>query len=81
MEYCKIPLLLSYSALCYISASIFYLINTRNIGTPFNDALAKYPKLVLIKKKAVHKRRNIFYAGIILSIFLILLIKPFANCT
>ena len=50
MTECKVSIILAYFAAIYIMASIIYLLITRSYGTPFNDAVKKYPELVEIKK-------------------------------
>jgi hypothetical protein len=49
-------------AFLYIFASAWYMINTRNIGTPFNDSLT--PQQIQIKKESADIRGKIFYQGI-----------------
>ena len=78
MNNCKINLYLAYGMLTYIFASIFYLIQTLNIGTPFNDSLTEEQKR--IKQQAVQQRKTIFYQGVIFSLILLLIIKPFETC-
>jgi len=80
MEYCKIPVVLSYLAACYILASTYYMLMTRNIGTPFKDAVSKYPELVAIKTESANQRRKIFYTGIVVSIVLMVVVRPFSRC-
>ena len=78
---CTISIYLAYIALVYILASIFYLIFTRKIGTPFMDAVNEnYPELLEIKKESSKKRRNIFMAGIAINIVIAVLIRPFKKC-
>jgi len=77
---CTVSIYFAYTALVYILASIFYIIFTRQYGTPFMDAVNKYPTLVEIKKESSKKRRNIFIIGIIINITIVLLIRPFKNC-
>jgi hypothetical protein len=62
----------------YVVASIYYLITTRFIGTPFRDSLTA--KQLTIKKKSADVRRNIFYQGIIGSIVGLAIFKPFHKC-
>ena len=76
--YCKISIFLAYLMLIYFITSIYYLLVTRNIGTPFNDSLT-YQQLI-IKKKSSMKRRNIFIQGIIFSSLLCIIIRPFRFC-
>jgi len=69
--------LLALSALTYIVTCIYYMINTRSLGTPFKDAVAKVPELQKIKDNSVKVRKKIFKNGLIFSIILVLLINPF----
>lgn len=79
---CNIPLFLANLMASYCIASILYLLITRitNIGTPFNDALKKYPELIKIKNKSVEKRRNIFVLLLLLLICIMYIFSPFDEC-
>ena len=76
--YCTISIHLAYGMLIYIISSIFYLLKTRSIGTPFYDSLSDRQKI--IKKNSANVRRNVFYQGIILGILITYLIRPFKSC-
>ena len=78
MQSCKMSIYLAYGMLVYVFASIFYLILTFNLGTPFKDSLT--PQQLIIKQKSANQRRNIFYGGISLGIFIIYLTQPFQIC-
>ena len=39
MNTCQVPVALAYFLTIYTFGSIFYLIATRSLGTPFNDSL------------------------------------------
>ena len=78
METCKISIYLAYGMAIYLFASIFYLIFTRSIGTPFNDSLNE--KQRIIKKKSSKLRGIIFIQGIFLGLVLSLIFKPFNKC-
>tara|TARA_B100000401_G_C52493204_1_gene571414 strand:+ start:351 stop:596 length:246 start_codon:yes stop_codon:yes gene_type:complete len=80
MSECKVSIILAYFATIYIIASIIYLCITRSYGTPFNDAIQKYPELVEIKKKSSIKRRDAFLQGLGISIIILCLFKPFTEC-
>jgi hypothetical protein len=54
--------LLAAIAFLYIFASVWYMINTKNIGTPFRDSLT--PEQLKIKKQSADIRSKIFYQGI-----------------
>lgn len=78
METCKISIYLAYGMAIYLFASIFYLIFTRSIGTPFNDSLNE--KQRMIKKKSSKLRGIIFVQGLFLGLVLSLIFKPFNKC-
>lgn len=78
MQSCKMSIYLAYGMLVYVFASIFYLILTFNLGTPFKDSLT--PQQLIIKQKSANQRRNIFYGGVSLGIFIIYLTQPFQRC-
>lgn len=78
VEKCTISKYLAYGMLAYTIASIYYIIMTINIGTPFKDSLS--PEQLQIKAEAASLRGSIFYQGIGLAIVLIFLIKPFEEC-
>ena len=44
MDNCSMSVTLAYGMLIYILASIFYLLRTRTIGTPFYDSLTDEQK-------------------------------------
>lgn len=76
--YCKIPTALAYLMLIYILACVYYMIMTRNIGTPFKDSLND--EQLEIKRVAVEKRRGIFYVGVAVATLLVLIFNPFKSC-
>lgn len=78
MEKCKISKYLAYGMALYTFASIYYLLLTRNIGTPFNDSLTNEQKS--IKKKAVNIRKKIFYSGVALGSIILYITNPFKTC-
>ena len=78
METCKISTYLAYAMTVYVFASIFYLVFTRNIGTPFNDSLNVKQKV--IKKAASKKRGIIFSWGLVIGLGLCILFTPFKKC-
>ena len=75
---CSISIYLAYAMAIYVVASIFYLLLTRNIGTPFNDSLT--PEQVKIKKNASTIRGRIFYMGIFGGLILSFIFRPFKKC-
>lgn len=78
MKSCKMSIYLAYGMLVYVFASIFYLILTFNLGTPFKDSLT--PQQIIIKRKSANQRRNIFYGGITLGIIILYITQPFQRC-
>jgi len=69
---------LAYAMIIYIVASLYYFIQTRNIGTPFRNSLTH--KQIKIKEMSTLTRKNIFIQGIILAISIVLLFTPFSKC-
>ncbi len=80
MKVCTVSVLLAYLASVYILASVFYILVTRQLGTPFKNAIKKYPNLMKIKSRAVKQRRFAFYSGVILSIAGLYFFQPFGEC-
>lgn len=60
--------ILSFFMFVYLTSCVYYLIFTKNIGTPFRDSLTK--QQLKLKKKASDQRKNIFIDGVIVSILL-----------
>jgi len=75
---CKVSIVLAYAMLAYTFASVYYMVNTRNIGTPFKDSLNQ--EQIAIKKRSANIRRNIFRNGMLIAIVGIFILKPFAKC-
>jgi len=75
---CLMSKYLAYGMLAYTFASIFYMLLTRNIGTPFRDSLTE--KQLEIKKAASKLRGYIFCKGLVISFVLIYLFQPFESC-
>lgn len=73
MKTCQVAVPLAILSTLYIIASGYYMIRTRTIGTPFNDALQSYPDLVLIKQNSAKQRYRIFYEGLVVGIILLVL--------
>lgn len=78
MDNCTMSVTLAHGMLIYILASVFYLLRTRTIGTPFNDSLTEEQKK--IKRDSANVRRNVFYLGLILSSAVIYFVPPFTKC-
>ena len=76
---CIVPIYLAYLMAIYLMGSVFYLIMTKDIGTPFRDSLNE--EQLKIKKREANKRRNIFFQGVILSGIILVLVEPFKKCT
>ena len=75
---CKLPVPLAYAMLTYIIGSIYYVIVTINVGTPFKDSLNEEQKK--IKSESSKVRRQIFYQGLGVGIIMIIFINPFEIC-
>ena len=75
---CEVPIFFAYFSLIYIFASIYYIILTMCIGTPFKDSLTD--EQLEIKKKSIKKRGDIFCCGLVIGIIVIYMIQPFKRC-
>lgn len=75
---CKLPIPLAYAMLTYIIGSIYYLIATMNIGTPFKDSLNEEQKQIKLQSAKI--RKQIFYQGLGIGIIMIIFINPFEKC-
>tara|TARA_B100001057_G_C22075322_1_gene653598 strand:+ start:278 stop:523 length:246 start_codon:yes stop_codon:yes gene_type:complete len=80
MNTCEVYPIFAYLAFIYILTSLIYLCITSSYGTPFKDAVAEIPELQAIKDKSVMKRSNAFYTGVVISIVIAVLFRPFGNC-
>ncbi len=78
MDVCRMSIYLAYGMAIYCIASIYYLVRTRSVGTPFKDSLT--PKQFKIKKASANVRRNIFYQGIAGSAIILFFFQPFKKC-
>ncbi len=78
MDVCRMSIYLAYGMAIYCIASIYYLVRTRSVGTPFKDSLT--PKQIKIKKASANVRRNIFYQGIAGSAIILFFFQPFKKC-
>jgi hypothetical protein len=77
---CQIPLFLAYLMATYILASMYYMFESKSVGTPFSDAIEKYPELLKIKQQSSKTRSKIFYTGFIGSIVILVFLQPFKTC-
>ena len=77
---CQVSVILAYIASVYISSSIIYMIVSQSYGTPFKDAVSKYPELVQIKKSSVKQRKTLFCTAIIVSVIGLIVLNPFGKC-
>ena len=78
MDVCRMSIYLAYGMAIYCIASIYYLVRTRSVGTPFKDSLT--PKQIKIKKASANVRRNVFYQGIAGSAIILFFFQPFKKC-
>jgi hypothetical protein len=78
MSYCKMSTILAYAMSIYVISSIYYMIRTRYVGTPFKDSLTK--EQLKIKKESAKTRSSIFYQGIGVSFVALLFFQPFSKC-
>ena len=77
MSYCKISIYLAYAMAIYTIASIYYMIRTRSVGTPFKDSLSE--KQLEIKKESAKVRRSIFTKELVVHLLLWFFSNHFRN--
>ena len=78
INYCLISWWLAYAMAIYCTASLYYYIKTRDIGTPFKDSLTK--KQIKIKEESTKIRKRIFYEGLMGVLAIVLIFRPFSSC-
>ena len=80
MDVCRIPVIFAYLSFGYIIASIIYLIITRSYGTPFSNAIKKFPQLMKIKRDSSSQRWKAFMIGLVIAILILVIWRPFKKC-
>ena len=78
MNTCQVPVALAYFLTIYALVSIFYLITSKKLGTPFNDSLNE--EQLRIKEKAVSDRKRLFYYGLFIGSIILFIWRPFKSC-
>ena len=78
MDICRMSIYLAYGMAIYCISSIYYLVRTRSVGTPFKDSLT--PKQKKIKAASANVRRNIFYQGTAGAVVAMFFFQPFKRC-
>ena len=78
MFHFKVKTMMAYFATIYILTALIYLVITHSYGTPFKDAVQRYPELVRIKAASVNERRHAFYIGLAISTLAMIIIRPFS---
>jgi hypothetical protein len=74
---CKIPIFFAYFMIAYCVACTYYLLTTRDLGTPFMDSLSE--EQTQIKKDSTFKRKKAFITGLIIGAILLFIFKPFVS--
>ena len=75
---CQISTAFAYMMFAYIIGSVYYIVHTRFIGTPFIDSLTE--EQIAIKKESASHRRIIFYTGLVGAVIFLYIIRPFKEC-
>lgn len=75
---CQVPIYLAYIMAAYSLASLFYILASRNIGTPLRDSYTE--EQLEIKKDSSYKRGKIFYVSLFIAIGFLYMVKPFHKC-
>ena len=77
-DICVMSNYLAYAMAPYCVASLFYIVRTRSVVTPFNDSLTK--KQLELKAESATVRRNIVYQGLGLGVVVCFLFRHFDQC-
>ena len=75
---CKISVYLAYGMAVYCLACMYYIVMTRNVGTPFRDSLNE--NQLKIKMESASIRRSIFYQGVAIGLVSMVVLRPFKSC-
>lgn len=75
---CQMSIYLAYAMLGYIIASVLYLLCTRFVGTPLIDSYTD--EQIIIRRESADKRRNIFFAGLVVACVVLYVARPFEKC-
>ena len=75
---CKISVYLAYGMAVYCLACMYYIVMTRNVGTPFRDSLNE--NQLKIKMESASIRRSIFYQGVAVGLISMVVLRPFKSC-
>ena len=75
---CTVSSWLAYLMLIYLVSSLYYILVTRFMGTPFNDSLTE--EQVALKSQASWDRGKVFTQGVLLGLLIVYLYKPFDGC-
>ena len=62
MDICRMSIYLAYGMAIYCISSIYYLVRTRSVGTPFKDSLT--PKQKKVKDQPVVDNRDDWFTGL-----------------
>ena len=78
MKACGYTVLLAYLATVHLGASIYYMVSTRSLGTPFKDSLTQEQKAIM--KISAKKRKMAFMNGVGLTLLVLVFTRPFSKC-
>ena len=78
MKTCEVSKVLAYAMAVYTSASIYYMVRSRSVGTPFNDSLTE--EQLKIKEESKKVRKQLFCEGITIALVGLYIMKPFKSC-
>ena len=78
MKKCEVSKILAYTMTVYTIASVYYLIRSKTVGTPFKDSLTDEQKK--IKEESSKVRKQLFMEGILISVVIMYFTQPFKSC-
>ena len=76
---CKLYNVLAYAMTIYCITSVYYMVRSSSVGTPFNDSLS--PEQQVIKQQSVAVRKQIFMEGLFITTMYLILARPFESCS
>ena len=78
MKTCEVSKVLAYAMAVYTIASLYYVIRSRSVGTPFKDSLTE--EQLQIKEESKKVRKQIFTEGSFAALVVLYVMKPFKSC-
>lgn len=78
MKTCEVSKVLAYAMAIYTVASVYYMVRSKSVGTPFKDSLTE--EQLQIKEESKKVRKQIFCEGTVIALAGLYIMKPFKSC-